>query len=160
MLSGAAGHTYGANGIWQVNTNEHPYGPSPHGRSWGDTPWQEPFQLPGSKHLGLAQRLLTRYDWLKFEPHPDWVDPHRSKENYIRPYAVGIPGKVRIIFLPPIWDTIRIVGIEPGVNYQAFFFNPSSAKEYRLGKIVPDTTGVWEAPFTPTVGDWILVLEG
>jgi hypothetical protein len=35
MLSGAAGHTYGADGIWQVNTAEHPFGPSPHGRSWG-----------------------------------------------------------------------------------------------------------------------------
>src|SRR5581483_8513710 len=35
MLSGAAGHTYGANGIWQVNRAEKPFGPSPHGRSWG-----------------------------------------------------------------------------------------------------------------------------
>lgn len=32
ILSGAAGHTYGANGTWQVNTREHPLGPSPHGR--------------------------------------------------------------------------------------------------------------------------------
>lgn len=38
ILSGAQGYTYGANGIWQVNTREKPYGPSPHGRSWGDTP--------------------------------------------------------------------------------------------------------------------------
>ena len=36
VLSGAAGHTYGANGIWQVNRREQPFGASPHGRSWGD----------------------------------------------------------------------------------------------------------------------------
>ncbi len=33
MQNGAAGGTYGANGIWQVNRREQPYGPSPHGHS-------------------------------------------------------------------------------------------------------------------------------
>ena len=39
LLSGTAGHTYGANGIWQVNTREKPYGLSPHGHSWGGPAW-------------------------------------------------------------------------------------------------------------------------
>jgi hypothetical protein len=68
ILNGAAGHTYGANGIWQVNTREQPFGPSPHGRSWGDTPWEEAYQLPGSKQLGLAKNLLMRYPWWRLEP--------------------------------------------------------------------------------------------
>ncbi|MFN8009759.1 MAG: DUF4038 domain-containing protein, partial [Terriglobia bacterium] len=63
ILSGAGGHTYGANGIWQVNTAKQPFGPSPHGRSWGDTPWDEAAQLPGSRQLGLAKSLLVRYPW-------------------------------------------------------------------------------------------------
>jgi hypothetical protein len=159
VLSGAAGHTYGANGIWQVNTPEQPYGPSPHGRSWGDTPWQEAYQLPGSKHLGLAKALLMRYEWWKFEPHPEWVEPHWSKQEYARPYAAGIPGKVRVIFVPNIWDTLKVVGLESGVKYQAFFFHPPTGKEYPLGWITPGSSGSWEAPFTPTVGDWVLVLE-
>ena len=159
VLSGAAGHTYGANGIWQVNTPEQPYGPSPHGRTWGDTPWQEAAQLPGSKHLGLAKGLLARYAWWKFEPHPEWVEPHWSKEDYVRPYAAGIAREVRVVFIPPIWDTIKIVGIEAGVSYEAYFFNPSTGKDHRLGRITPNSNGVWEAPFTPTVGDWVLVLE-
>lgn len=36
MLSGACGHTYGANGVWQVNGKDVPYGPSPHGMAWGE----------------------------------------------------------------------------------------------------------------------------
>ena len=36
ILSGNGGHTYGANGIWQVNTPQQPYGLSPHGHSWAD----------------------------------------------------------------------------------------------------------------------------
>ena len=46
ILNGAGGHTYGANGIWQVNTRERPYGPSPHGRSWGDVPWDVAARSP------------------------------------------------------------------------------------------------------------------
>ena len=41
LLSGAAGHTYGANGIWQVNGRDKPYGLSPHGHSWGGPSWED-----------------------------------------------------------------------------------------------------------------------
>ena len=115
--------------------------------------------MPGSKHLGLAKGLLTRYEWWKFESHPEWVEPHWSKAEYARPYAAGIPRQVRIVFVPNIWDTLKVVRLESGVNYKAFFFHPPTAKEHSLGNIHPDGNGTWEAPFTPTVGDWMLVLE-
>jgi hypothetical protein len=159
MLSGAAGHTYGANGIWQVNTREQPFGPSPHGRTWGNTPWEEAYQLPGSKHQGLSKALLMRYPWWRFESHPEWVEPHWTKENYVRPYAAGIPGKLRVIFIPPMWDAVKIVGLESGVSYQAFFYDPTSGKEHRVGTASADAGGTWNPPFPPTLGDWVLVLE-
>ena len=40
VLSGAAGHTYGASGIWQVNTRAQPYGPSP--RIYGEAFDEDP----------------------------------------------------------------------------------------------------------------------
>ncbi len=73
LLSGAAGHTYGANGIWQVNEPGKPYGNSPGGNSWGSTPWPEAAQLPGSFQTGLARKFFDRYDWWRFEPHPEWA---------------------------------------------------------------------------------------
>jgi hypothetical protein len=73
MLSGAAGHTYGANGIWQLNRKDQPYGKSPHGGDYGHIPWDEAMNLPGSGQPGLAKRLLEKYSWQKFEPHPDWA---------------------------------------------------------------------------------------
>ena len=81
FLSGTAGHTYGANGLWQANTKEAPHGPSPHGADWGDTLWENAYRLPGCKQLALAKRLLERYRWWEFEPHPDWVDPSGSAER-------------------------------------------------------------------------------
>ncbi len=73
LLSGNAGHTYGANGIWQLNRKDKPYGLSPHGGTWGATPWDEAMNLPGSRHVGLAKRLLEQYAWQRFEPHGEWA---------------------------------------------------------------------------------------
>ena len=73
VLSGAAGHTYGANGIWQLNRKDKPYGKSPHGGDYGHIPWDEAMKLPGSGQLGLAKRLLEKYPWQRFEPHPEWA---------------------------------------------------------------------------------------
>jgi len=73
LLSGAAGHTYGVNGIWQVNRREQPYGKSPHGGNWGTTPWDDAMKLPGSRQTGFARKLLERFAWWRFEPHPEWA---------------------------------------------------------------------------------------
>jgi len=159
ILSGAAGHTYGANGIWQVNVREKPFGPSPHGSSWGDTPWEDAFQLPGSKHLGIARKLLERYPWWQLEPHPEWVQTNSSnKDKYFIPYLAGIPGKLRIIYFSSFLPLLKVKSLEAGVTYRAFLFNPSDGTEYRLGKVVPDNKGEWLVPKLPIFRDWVLVL--
>lgn len=158
MLSGACGHTYGANGIWQVNTKDQPYGPSPHGMSWGNTPWEEAAQLPGSRQLGFGKHLFERYEWWRFEPHQEWVEPHASEENYIAPYAAGIPGEVRIIFLPSgVWG-IRVKELEADINYRAFLFNPADGHEREIGMVEPDKKGNWQMPLSraPIFQDWVL----
>lgn len=158
VLSGAAGHTYGANGIWQVNREDKPYGPSPHGRSWGDTPWDVAYRLPGSGELGLAKKLLGRYEWWRFEPHPEWAEPHWTNEDYLGTYAAGIPSEVRIFFLPDGKPPV-VQALEAGVAYNAYFFNPATAAEHTLGRVSADASGTWKAPETPIFQDWILVLH-
>ncbi len=73
MLSGAAGHTYGANGIWQLNRRGAPYGKSASGTDYGPIPWDESMNLPGSGQLGLAKALLTGYPWPRFQSRPEWA---------------------------------------------------------------------------------------
>jgi hypothetical protein len=161
VLSGAAGHSYGANGIWQVNRNGQPYGPSPHGMSWGDTPWDDAARLPGSEQLGLAKRLLERYPWWRFEPHPEWVEPRWSEQDYQRPYAAGIPGEVRILYIPTTSALPLVKGIEPGASYRAFLWNPVDGQEQDLGPVAPDQDGSWRAPLraAPIFQDWVMVLQ-
>ncbi len=165
VLCGACGHTYGANGIWQVNTREHPYGPSPHSLSWGDTPWEEAMRLPGSAHVSLGKRLLERYPWWRFEPHHEWVEPHWTTRNWLGPYAAGIPDEVRVVYFP--WATatawlregaFTLKDLERDIAYRSFFFDPTSGREHPC-EVAPDSTGDASISHPPIMQDWVLVLE-
>ncbi len=160
-LSGACGHTYGANGIWQVNTRQVPYGPSPHGNTWGNTPWEDAYRLPGSGQLGLARQLLERYDWQCFEPRPDWVSPAGDPTNVDLPFAAGIPGKVRVIYFyaPTFQPRYQVTGLEEGARYQAFFWDPRCGEEHPLGEVTGDAQGSWTIPLQPELTDWVVVME-
>lgn len=164
ILSGACGHTYGANGIWQVNTRQKPFGPSPHGHSWGDMmTWKDAYRLPGSTQMGIAKGLLERYPWWQLEPHPEWVKPCWNSKNYLACYAAGIPRELRIIFIPvqvhEALPTTIIRELEPEVIYQAFYYDPRNGKEYALGLVKPNIKGEWTPPLFPIYQDRILVLE-
>jgi hypothetical protein len=76
LTNGAAGHTYGANGIWQCNRPGEPHGPSPHhngGVGYGKIPWNEAMNLPGSTQMGLGKKFFERFEWWKFVPQLNWA---------------------------------------------------------------------------------------
>ncbi len=168
VLSGAAGHTYGANGIWQLNTRAQPFGPSPHGASWGNAPWEDAYRLPGSTQVGLGKRLLERYPWWRFAPHQDWVSPLDEAAGYARrPYAAGIPHDVRVVYFPceAFWAWWRggtgytVTNLEADRAYRAFFFDPITGRELPLGTARGDETGAWRVLSPMVAQDWVLVLD-
>jgi hypothetical protein len=162
-LSGTCGHTYGANGIWQLNSRAQPYGPSPHGATWGDTPWEEAYQLPGSRQVGLGAKLLRRYRWWEFAAHPEWLERHSTDDDPFAPFAAGIPGEVRVFFFPNMgnfgWGEFVIKELEPGVQYKAFYFDPISGEENDQGEAQADSEGCWKSGKVGKFQDWVLVLE-
>ena len=162
MMMGACGHTYGANGIWQFNGREVPYGPSPHGMSWGHTPWEEAYKLPGCAHVAAGKRLLERFEWWRFEPHPEWIEPRLSEPEYFGPTAAGIPGQIRVIYLPSSihWD-LRAKHLEADINYSAVLYSALDGAEHNLGAVAADAEGSWQIPLKlpPIYHDWVLILE-
>lgn len=153
MLSGAAGHSYGAGGIWQMNT------PEVHGSdSYEKIPWFVAMHYPGCAQIARGKKLLEEYDWWRFEPHLEWVEPHSSAhtepsaewyDNHKKwaemkgradlPFAAGIPGDVRFIYIPGK-DTYDLKApvvrhLEPDVDYRAFLFEPMWGGRIDLGKV-------------------------
>lgn len=103
VISDAGGYTYGANGIWQVNTWEQLFGPSPHGAIWatpvarGDATVRWNAAWAGAAAPGALA-------WERFEPHQEWKQLAGSPEDVKAPFAAGIPGRVRVachLPLPP-----------------------------------------------------------
>ena len=128
MLSGAAGLTYGAAGVWHLSVEGDP-GITP---IYDWTTWKEGMNFPGSTQLGLGKKLLEQYPWARFEPHPEWTEAGA--------FCAGIPGEVRFIYLPRRgvynWSGVVVKNLERDVPYRAFYFNPVNAKKYDLGTFV------------------------
>lgn len=149
MLSGAAGHTYGAAGIWQASVEGDP-GITP---VYDFTTWREGMAFPGATQLGLAKRLLEELPWHRMEPHPEWVD-----EAAI---AAGIPGELLVAYRPKRgiydWSGFRVRALEPTVRYAAFWFDPATGRRFDLGEVT-GTEG-WSTPAVPSPQDWVLVMR-
>jgi len=137
MLSGSAGHTYGAAGIWHASVEGDPGIANVY--DW--TTWKEGMNYSGSAQLGIGKKLLEQYQWWRFEPHPEWVEDGC--------FAAGIPGEVRFVYLPRRgvynWTGFAVKRLERDVPYHAFYFNPCDAKRYDLGTVV--SVGAAPRPF-------------
>jgi hypothetical protein len=127
MLSGSAGHPYGAAGIWHMGVEGDP-GITP---VYDWTTWKEGMNALGSTQLGIGKRLLEKYPWSRFEPHPEWVQGC---------FAAGIPGEVRFVYLPRRgvynWSGFVVRQLDRDVPYHAFYFNPTNGKRYDLGTLI------------------------
>jgi hypothetical protein len=157
ILSGAAGHTYGAAGIWHASVEGDPGCASAAfgGKKVYDwTTWKEGMDYPGATELGMAKKLLEQYPWQRFEPHPEWTSPGC--------YAAGIPGEVRFIYHPRgriyDWTGTVVKGLEPGVGYSAFYFDPATGRRFDQG-VIQSTTGEFKTPELPSPQDWVLVMQ-
>ena len=162
MLSGAAGHTYSAAGIWHAGVE------GDHGNwgAWGGQPydwttWKEGMKYPGSTQLGIGKKLLEQYPWWRFEPHPEWAPGC---------FAAGIPGEVRFIYLPRRdiynWDGPEVKNLEPEVDWHVYYFDPATGRSFDQG-MIKATAKAGDAAAkpvsfrenVPSPQDWVLVFE-
>ncbi len=134
MLSGAAGHTYGAAGIWHASVEGDPGCASSAfgGRKVYDwTTWREGMNYPGAAQIGLGKKLLEQYPWHRFEPHPEWAEEGS--------FAAGIPGEVRFIYQPRRsiynWQGTVVKEVETTVPYSAYYFDPATGRRFDQGVV-------------------------
>jgi hypothetical protein len=171
LLQGAAGHTYGAQGIWAFHDDET----SP-GAMWGWIPWQEASQLPGANQLGLAAKYLRSIHWNGFTPANDSMKINADLDHPHRPWA-GTTGDNLIAYFPAVSMAPAEIGISIELativfqklkkcsTYSMQIINPRDGKIVREEKIDSDIDGEWNfkskniASPLPTMEDWIISLK-
>ena len=161
VFNGTAGNTYGANGIWQLNEDNKPYGPSPHGRSWGNMPWRQAARLPGGRQVAIGGSLIRQFPWWQMENHPEWVEEKLDQADPKAIRCMGIARRLRLIYVPLLWKNPPVIkAIEPDVRYRAYYFDTFTGGKYDLGPVKPDDDGNWQSQKPPPEAhDWIIVLE-
>jgi hypothetical protein len=166
LLSGAAGHSYGAQGLWGMNDGTF----VGEAGAWAELTWEEAARQPGGAQVGIARRVLERHRWWEFEPHPEWVEPHRSAEDRLLPYAAGIADEVRVVYFPGgavLRDFLalrEIVLRELRGPWRARWLNPRTGAEHEPWTLVPEANGDARIgggfiASTPSMEDWVLILD-
>jgi hypothetical protein len=164
ILSGAAGHTYGAAGIWHASVEGDPGCASSAfgGRKVYDwTTWKEGMNYPGATQLGIGKKLLEKYPWSRFEPHPEWAPGC---------IAAGISGEVRFIYIPRRniynWDGPEVKDLEPDVNWHVYYFDPATGRKFDQGILKAQVKSgdnlakpVEFKKDVPSPQDWVMVFE-
>jgi len=156
MTSGAAGYTYGAAGIYAVNTDTV-RGSTP---VYDITPWDVAMDLPGSTQIGIGKRILERYPWWQLEPHPEWVRPY-GEAFHEQPYAAGIPGELIVVFLPGPrnyhWTGPTLHGLDRTHGYRGMYVDPATGKiESTWTVAFPSiTTLLEERSIAAASGSWV-----
>jgi hypothetical protein len=172
LLSGAAGQTYGAHGVWAFNTPDVP------GLMSGHAPmWYEAAEFPGAAQMGIARRLLLDLPWSEFEPHPEWLEPHAHAGDWGLPYAAGVKDGPRVMYFPghayirnqfSLLSALRLRDLGQQ-NWNARLVNPRTGEVQRKVVVEPEPDGTApvrlddaESSFPsclPSWEDWVLVLH-
>jgi len=171
LLQGAAGHTYGAQGLWAFHDDLT----SP-GAMWGWVPWQQAVELDGSKQLGLAAEYLRSIGWSGFTPSNENLRISADAANPFRPWA-GSTNNHLVVYFPAISMAPATIGISIELSkvifqnlkrnnkYELGIVNPRDGKLFRSELIETDNEGSWEfkgsnfvSPL-PTMEDWIVTLS-
>ena len=119
--------------------------------------------VPGGRTMRGSVR--ERYRWWEFETHPEWIEPHHTAENRILCYAAGIPGQTRVVYIPGeaiayvALGQARIKALEPGLTYQAYYYDPKTGDSHHIEPISGDEHGNYQLPQPPTYQDWVVVLD-
>lgn len=160
LLSGAAGHTYGAHGVWAMNTPEFP------GQYSGLAPsWKEASEFTGGRDVGAGASWLRTLDWHAMRPNHDLVTPHQTTENRLAAYAAEFPDGSRLVYLPSRamasgGTSIRFeeLGDTP---WTANYVSPRNGEVFPEFTLQPSTHGSArlrsDAGQRPSWEDWLIV---
>lgn len=152
LFSGACGHTYGCNDIWQMWRQ----GVNP--LIAACLPWDEAIHLPGAGQMQHARALIEAGAYFDRMPDPSLVEPpNTSGADYVA--ACRAPdGRYALVYFPAGKPASLRTFLLNGPRLSVRWYNPRTGAAQPLP---PLETAPWK-PTTfipPTVNDWVLVLD-
>ena len=158
VLNGSKGFGYGANGIWQVNNDNEPFGKSPSGAAWGNIAYNKAIEFKGALDIAKSKEFLEEFEWYKLKS----VDIIDSKDDIKEPSVATIDNTIFIAyFYNPIapWDKHYTFNLEPNTLYSYFYFSPNTYQKSKKEYFTTNSSGKWQMATPPSLDDWVLVIK-
>ena len=152
LFSGAFGHTYGCNDIWQM------YAEGRQPVIGADTPWDRAMAFPGSTQMGHARRLIESGPYFDRLPDQSLIQPPNPDGPEHARACRAPDASYTLVYLPTARPVTVRVFMMLSSNLSATWFDPRTG-ERKPGAVVdvaPWQTHTFEPPSN---SDWILELR-
>jgi len=154
MLSGAAGHGYGALDLFYLYKDAD--GPFPRN---GFLPWRQAITYEGSRQVGLMRHLFEEEPWYKLVPDQTVIASGLGEGVGQAHAARADDGRFLVAYLPQ-GDPIGIqMDRLTGPTVHARWFDPRSGAWQEIGTFPNAGTREFAAPSRGPKSDWVLVLN-
>jgi hypothetical protein len=153
LFSGACGHAYGHNCVWQMWTPER------EPKLWATTPWQEALDHPGAFQMGLLRRLFQSRPFQTLVPDQDMiVDGPTTGGAKIR--AVRSKQGVFAFIYSPRGEPFTInKTVLTARRLREFWYDPRYGSLYHVHTGDNASFQTYTPPTSGRGNDWILVIE-
>lgn len=152
LFSGALGHTYGCNDVWQMWKRGDPP------MIAAQLPWDEAIQLPGAGQMQFARQLIERCNYFDRLPDPSLVlPPNGTGPDYVA--ACRAPdARYALIYFPSGKAAALRTYLLKGPKLEAQWYDPRQGDYHSLPMI---SVSPWQTTaFTPPdENDWVLELK-
>ena len=156
VFSGACGHTYGCNPVWQMYKKENPHLPLTASNS---LEWHEALYAGGAQQMKyLKELMLSAPDFFNRKPITDLVENNAGDSTgYV--VSCGTP-EYCWIYIP----TGKLVKIKPEKipfeNIVAYWYSPFDGSKTKIGEYEKTEDLIFDPPGPTNRGnDWVLILE-
>ena len=161
MLTGAAGHGYGALDLFCFFKDAD--GPFPRGGGgWKEKvfrDWRTAMAYEGAAQMGLMRRFFEKRPWYKLVPGQSMMASYKGEGNHRRVAARAEDGSFILAYLPE-GGQITIRGLEhlTGPQVAASWYDPRTGEWHEIGRHEKSTLS-FTAPSSGQKDDWVLVLD-
>ncbi len=151
ILSGACGHTYGHNSIWQMWSSER----AP--VLGAVVPWDKALDHPGANQMKHVRNLFEARSFSKLVPHQSLV--LNSAEGVPTKAALSEDGSFAIIYSPRgIPFTVDQSQLN-AANVKAIWYDPRYGISYPVHRGNTSAIQTYAPPTSGRGRDWVLILE-
>lgn len=154
VFSGACGHTYGCQDVWQMfNINNNP--PIAYAR----TNWKTAIHLPGAYQMGYMKSLMNSHPWWELVPANDVIMNDNPEDPGYQIAAVSAKKDFLMAYTPygrPLKINLSTLTAKSLI---AYWFNPRDNTTVKIGSFTNQTEQEFK-PYAQGPGtDWILVVD-